>query len=129
VDRSAAYMARHIALTTLHRNPDANNIKVQLSYAIGEKHPISYRIYDSTTGKEYGLGDFTLNDLTPQAIIEYLELKSPIYLKTAKYGHFGNAYNKHNGISHFKWESSPRFTSSHLDIYITNKKEYNEILP
>ena len=41
VDRSAAYMARHIALKTLHQNEDANKIKVQLAYAIGEKYPVS----------------------------------------------------------------------------------------
>jgi len=90
VDRSAAYMARHIAITTLHENEEANKIKVQLAYAIGEEFPVSYRIFDPTTGKEYGLGKFTHADLTPSRIIERLKLKTPIYLQTAKYGHFGN---------------------------------------
>jgi S-adenosylmethionine synthetase len=96
VDRSAAYMARHIAITTLHENPEANKIKVQLAYAIGEEYPVSYRIYDPTTGKEYGLGNFTEVDLTPSNIIERLKLKTPIYLQTAKKGHFGNI--------EFEWE-------------------------
>lgn len=96
VDRSAAYMARHIALRTLHENEDANKIKVQLAYAIGEKYPVSCRIYDPTTNVEYGLGDLTLDDLTPSAIIDRLDLKRPIYHRTAKEGHFG--------ISDYSWE-------------------------
>lgn len=96
VDRSAAYMARYLALKTLHENRDANKIKVQLAYAIGEEYPVSYRIYDPTTGKEYGLGNLTQQDLTPSKIIERLKLKTPIYLQTAKKGHFGN--------NEFEWE-------------------------
>lgn len=96
VDRSAAYMARHIAIKTLHENPEANKIKVQLAYAIGEEFPVSYRIFDPTTGKEYGLNKFTHTDLTPSKIIERLKLKTPIYLQTARNGHFGN--------NEFEWE-------------------------
>jgi S-adenosylmethionine synthetase len=128
VDRSAAYMARHIALTTLHNNPEAKNIKVQLSYAIGEKYPISYRIFDSTNGKEYSLQDFNLEDLTPSSIIDYLELKSPIYLQTSRYGHFGNPHKKNGDLSFFKWESYQKNGSSEQssDIYIPNSLEINE---
>ena len=96
VDRSAAYMARHIALKTLHENPKANKIKVQLAYVIGEEFPVSYRIYDPTTDIEYGLGKFSHADLTPRRIIERLKLKTPIYLQTARNGHFGN--------NEFEWE-------------------------
>lgn len=96
VDRSAAYMARYIAKKTLHENTEANKIKVQLAYAIGEEYPVSYRIYDPTTGKEYGLGNLNQQDLTPSNIIERLKLKNPIYLQTAKKGHFGN--------NEFEWE-------------------------
>ena len=96
VDRSAAYMARHIALKTLHENPKANKIKVQLAYVIGEEFPVSYRIYDPTTDIEYGLNKFTHADLTPNRIIERLKLKTPIYLQTARNGHFGN--------NEFEWE-------------------------
>ncbi len=105
VDRSAAYMARHIALTTLKNNPEAEKIKVQLAYAIGEKFPVSYRIYNPESGREYGLGDFSLEDLTPNSIIDILGLKKPIYAKTAKYGHFGNSPIMENGIEYFKWEN------------------------
>lgn len=105
VDRSAAYMARHIALKTLHQNENANKIKVQLAYAIGEKYPVSVRIWDPTTGVEYPLNGFTMQDLTPDGIINTLHLKNPIYLQTAKLGHFGiNPYIS-DGINYFKWEN------------------------
>lgn len=105
VDRSAAYMARHIAMRTLKENEDANKVKVQLAYAIGEKYPVSYRIYDPTTGKEFGLGGLTIEDLTPNAIISRLGLKSPIYLTTAALGHFGVDPYEASGIKYFEWEN------------------------
>jgi S-adenosylmethionine synthetase len=106
VDRSAAYMARHIALRTLKENEDSNKVKVQLAYAIGEKYPVSYRIYDPTTGKEFGLGTLTRGDLTPSGIISRLGLKSPIYSQTALRGHFGvNPYEAAGGTKYFEWEN------------------------
>jgi S-adenosylmethionine synthetase len=57
------------------------------------------------TKHEYELGSFTLDDLTPKAIQQRLGLQNPIYLQTAKNGHFGNKYVASNGISFFKWES------------------------
>jgi S-adenosylmethionine synthetase len=106
VDRSAAYMARKLALHTLHNNPSAQRIKVQLAYAIGVAEPVSYRIYDPTTSTEYGLGNFTLEDLTPQAIIDNLHLQAPIYAATARNGHFGVASYEINGIKHYAWEGA-----------------------
>jgi S-adenosylmethionine synthetase len=105
VDRSAAYMARHIALRTLKENGDVNKVKVQLAYAIGEKYPVSYRIYDPTTGREFGLGTLTPEDLTPSGIISRLGLKTPIYSVTALLGHFGNSPYEVNGIKRFEWEN------------------------
>ena len=105
VDRSAAYMARHIALKTLRENDEANKIKVQLAYAIGESYPVSYRIYDPTNGKEYGLGDFKLQDLTPDGIIQKLNLKNPIYFETARHGHFGIQSWDDANMSYFTWEN------------------------
>lgn len=125
VDRSAAYMARHIALTTLENNPDAEKIKVQLAYAIGERYPVSYRIFDPISGKEYGLDNFVIEDLTPSSIIETLGLKNPIYAKTAKYGHFGNTPYSQDGIEYFTWEhNSHRPNLEHL-IYTKNIKEHS----
>jgi S-adenosylmethionine synthetase len=106
VDRSAAYMARKLALHTLHNNPSAQRVKVQLAYAIGVAEPVSYRIFDPTTSTEYGLGNFTLEDLTPQAIIDNLHLQSPIYAATARNGHFGVAPYETNGIKHYAWEGA-----------------------
>jgi S-adenosylmethionine synthetase len=106
VDRSAAYMARKLALHTLHNNPSAQRVKVQLAYAIGVAEPVSYRIFDPITSTEYGLGNFTLEDLTPQAIIDNLHLQSPIYAATARNGHFGVAPYETNGIKHYAWEGA-----------------------
>ncbi|MBU3700350.1 MAG: methionine adenosyltransferase [Candidatus Kapabacteria bacterium] len=104
VDRSAAYMARHLALHTLKANPDAHAIKVQLAYAIGEAEPVSWRIYDPRTMQEYGLGSFTPSDLTPTAIIQRLALRAPIYAATAIKGHFGVAPYSKDGVKFFAWE-------------------------
>lgn len=105
VDRSGAYMARHIALKTLQQNQSANKIKVQLAYAIGKQYPVSYRIYDPTTGVEYGLGDIPLYSLTPDGIAKTLHLKNPIYLSTAKLGHFGVQPHHVEGVRYFEWEN------------------------
>ena len=126
VDRSAAYMARHIALTTLENHPDVEKIKVQLAYAIGERYPVSYRIFDPISGKEYGLDNFVIEDLTPSSIIDTLGLKNPIYAKTAKYGHFGNTPYTQENIEYFTWEhNSHRPNLEHL-IYTKNIKEHSE---
>ena len=106
VDRSAAYMARHIALRTLKVNGDVEKVKVQLAYAIGEKYPVSCRVYDPTTGREFGLGTLTREDLTPSGIISRLGLKSPIYSQTALRGHFGvNPYEAAGSTKYFEWEN------------------------
>lgn len=104
VDRSAAYMARHIALKTLEHFEEANKIKVQLAYAIGQKYPVSLRIWDPTTGIEYPLTGFSLEDLTPNGIINILKLKNPIYLNTALRGHFGVSPFYYDGVDYHKWE-------------------------
>jgi S-adenosylmethionine synthetase len=104
VDRSAAYMARHLALHTLSQNPAAQRVKVQLAYAIGVAEPVSYRIYDPSTSTEYGLGSYTSQDLTPQSIIDALKLQSPIYAVTARNGHFGIAHYAEAGREYYSWE-------------------------
>lgn len=105
VDRSGAYMARHIALKTLKHFEETNKIKVQLSYIIGRKELASVRIWDPTTGIEYPLVDLTMEDLTPDGIINHLRLKRPIYLGTALYGHFGNKMMYDPGIvPDWPWE-------------------------
>lgn len=92
VDRSAAYMARYIAKNIVAAGL-CDKIEIQLSYAIGVKEPTS--VYIETYGSEHIDKDMILKaihhefDLTPQGIIDTLELLRPIYSKTAVYGHFG----------------------------------------
>ena len=95
VDRSAAYAARHIAKNLVAAGV-ADEILVQLSYAIGVAEPIS--IYVNTYGKRHvALTDgeiaekvHTLFDLRPYAIEERLKLRTPIYTETANHGHMGH---------------------------------------
>ncbi|MFM6956967.1 MAG: methionine adenosyltransferase [Ignavibacteria bacterium] len=109
VDRSAAYLCRFLALHTLNKNVESKRIMVQLAYAIGVEHPVSYRIVDQDTKREYGLGDFSLEDLTPRAIQERFGLLKPIYLETARKGHFGNKAYTNNGIEFYAWDYNDHF--------------------
>lgn len=92
VDRSAAYMLRYIAKNIVAANL-CDRIEIQISYAIGVKEPTS--IYLETYGSEHVDKDVIIKaikenfDLTPGGIIKSLNLKQPIYQKTAAYGHFG----------------------------------------
>ncbi len=92
VDRSAAYMLRHIAKNIV-ANGYADKCEIQVSYAIGMKEPLSIYINTFGTGKKSDEELVNLIkekfDLTPNGIIEYLNLKEPIYTKTTNYGHFG----------------------------------------
>ena len=92
VDRSATYMLRHIAKNIV-ANGYAKKCEIQISYAIGMKEPLSINVNTFGTGKisedeliEKIKAKF---DLTPDGIINYLELKNPIYSQTTNYGHFG----------------------------------------
>lgn len=92
VDRSATYMARFIAKNIV-ANKLARKCEIQISYAIGVAKPVS--IYVETFGTNTIPEDEILKiieekfDLTPSGIINYLELKKPIYKQTTNYGHFG----------------------------------------
>ena len=92
VDRSAAYMLRHIA-KNLVANGYAEKCEIQVAYAIGMKEPLSICVNTFGTSKktEEELVELIKDkfDLTPNGIIEYLGLKEPIYSKTTNYGHFG----------------------------------------
>ena len=92
VDRSAAYMARHIALNIVANNY-ADKCEIELSYAIGVKEPISIYVDTFNTNKisEEEIIKIIKNkfDLSPQGIIKYLDLRKPIYKQTTNYGHFG----------------------------------------
>ena len=92
VDRSAAYMLRHIAKNIV-ANGYAKKCEIQVSYAIGMKEPLSIYINTFGTGKksEEELVEMIKNnfDLTPKGMIDYLDLQKPIFTKTTNYGHFG----------------------------------------
>lgn len=92
VDRSASYMARHIAKNVV-ANGYANKCEVQLAYAIGVAKPVSVYIdtFGTNTIPEEEIVEKVNNrfDLTPTGIINYLDLRKPIYRLTTNYGHFG----------------------------------------
>ena len=105
VDRSAAYMARYIAKNIVAAGL-AERAEVQLAYAIGVADPVSVRVETFGTGK---VGEAKLTELvrknfslTPKKIIESLNLRRPIYQKTAAYGHFGRTEPE------FTWEATDK---------------------
>ena len=105
VDRSAAYMARHIAKNIVAAKL-ADRCEVQLAYAIGISDPVSVRIDTEGTGT---VGNEQLVELvkqhfplTPGGIIEYLDLRRPIFQKTAAGGHFGR------NEPEFTWEKTEK---------------------
>ena len=94
VDRSASYMARHIAKNVV-ANGYATKCEVQLAYAIGVAHPVSVYVntFGTNTISEEEISKKLIDkfDLTPNGIINYLDLRKPIYRLTTNYGHFGKA--------------------------------------
>jgi S-adenosylmethionine synthetase len=105
VDRSACYMARHVAKNIVAAGL-AQRAQVQVAYAIGVADPVSIMVDTFGTGKvsnrqieEMIRRHF---DFTPAGIIKYLDLRRPIYRKTAAYGHFGRA------VPEFTWERTDR---------------------
>ncbi|MDY6903881.1 MAG: methionine adenosyltransferase [Thermodesulfobacteriota bacterium] len=94
VDRSASYMGRHVAKNIV-ASGIAKKCEVQIAYAIGVAEPVSVMVDLMGTGKiEESKAEEIVRevfDLRPAAIIEYLNLKQPIYRQTAAYGHFGRS--------------------------------------
>ena len=105
VDRSAAYMARHIAKNIVAAGL-ADRCEVQLAYAIGVADPVSVLVETFGTEKvdRAILPDLVRANfkLTPKGIIESLNLRRPIYCKTAAYGHFGRS------DPDFTWEATDK---------------------
>jgi S-adenosylmethionine synthetase len=103
VDRSAAYMARHVAKNIVAAGL-ADRCELQLAYAIGVSEPVSVHVDTFGTGR---VDDKRICELvrktfplTPSGIIKYLDLRRPIYKKTAAGGHFGRSE------SEFTWEQT-----------------------
>jgi S-adenosylmethionine synthetase len=105
VDRSACYMARHVAKNIVAAGL-AGRAQVQVAYAIGVADPVSIMVETFGTGMvaNAALEEMIRRhfDLTPAGIIKYLDLRRPIYRKTAAYGHFGRSEPE------FNWEHTNR---------------------
>ncbi len=118
VDRSAAYAARYLAKNVVAAGL-AERCLIQLSYAIGVSHPISFFVSTHGTGK---VSDGELEtllpkimELSPRGIRHHLGLNKPIYCPTATYGHFGR-----------EAQSDGRFSWERLDLVDTLRREFGE---
>ncbi len=128
VDRSAAYAARHIAKNLVAAGV-ADEILVQVSYAIGVARPVS--IYVNTYGRSHvqltdgeiarKIGE--LFDLRPKAIEERLKLRNPIYLETAAYGHVGRAPEVVTKQFNSRYEGNKTLT---VELFTWEKLDYVE---
>jgi S-adenosylmethionine synthetase len=105
VDRSACYMARHVAKNLVAAGL-ADRAQVQVAYAIGVAEPVSIMVETYGTGKVPNTKLEALVrrhfDFTPAGIIKYLDLRRPIYRKTAAFGHFGRPEPE------FTWERTDK---------------------
>jgi len=105
VDRSASYMARHVAKNIVAADL-ATHVEVQVAYAIGVAEPVSMLVDTFGTARtdEHRIEAAvrSLFDLRPRAIMEYLDLRRPIYRGTAAFGHFGRDEPE------FTWERTHR---------------------
>lgn len=105
VDRTASYMARHVAKNIVAAGL-AKKCEIQVAYAIGVAKPVSIMVDTKGTGiiPDVEIENIInkLFDFRPKAMIDYLDLKRPIYRKTAAYGHFGRNEKE------FLWESLNR---------------------
>jgi S-adenosylmethionine synthetase len=103
VDRSAAYMARYVAKNIVASGL-AERVQLQVAYAIGTAHPVSFVLDDFGTAEvdpaELETTAREMFDFRPAAIIDHLNLRRPIYRETACYGHFGR--------KGFSWEETDR---------------------
>ena len=122
VDRSACYMARYIAKNIVAAGL-ADRAEVQLAYAIGVAEPVSVLVDTFGTGK---IGEDKIEELvrknfklTPKGIIESLDLRRPIYKKTAAYGHFGR------NDADFTWEQTDKAANLRQEAGIEAKVAKN----
>ena len=130
VDRSAAYAARHIAKNLVAAGV-ADEVLVQLAYAIGVAEPIS--IFVNTNGTSHvSLSDAEIAklvdevfDLRPYAIEQRLKLRAPIYRETASYGHFGREPRK---ITKYFSTNSRGNIAHEVELFTWEKLDYVDTL-
>jgi S-adenosylmethionine synthetase len=105
VDRTASYMARHVAKNIVAAKL-ANRCELQVAYAIGVAEPVSIMVNTKGTGviPDAEIEDIVKKvfDFRPKAMIEYLKMKRPVFQKTAAYGHFGR------NDKDFTWEGTAK---------------------
>ena len=111
VDRSAAYYARYVAKNLVAAGL-ADEVEIQVAYAIGVANPVSIFVNSYGTGKrsDEELAEIIRKefDFRPYAIIKELGLRSPVFAQTSAYGHFGR--------DHFAWEKTDRVSA--LEKYL-----------
>jgi S-adenosylmethionine synthetase len=116
VDRSAAYAARWVAKHVVAAGA-AERCEVQVAYAIGVARPVSVLVETFGTERvdraKIAKAVDAIFDLRPAAIIRDLDLRRPIYLRTAAYGHFGR------GDHSFTWEQTPRVDDLRRELSLT----------
>lgn len=135
VDRSAAYAARHIAKNLVAAGV-ADEVKIQVSYAIGQSNPISLYVDTYGTSKvdksdaEIATIVNDLFDMRPKAIEQRLKLRNPIYRETSAYGHMGRKPERVTKTFESRYESKPLncqvelFTWEKLDMVDAIRKAF-----
>ncbi|HVA98801.1 MAG TPA: methionine adenosyltransferase domain-containing protein, partial [Bacteroidia bacterium] len=142
VDRSAAYATRHIAKNLVAAGV-ADEVLVQVAYAIGVAEPVGLYVYTYGTvkarnaeGKKLSDGEVAarvakLVDMRPSAIVKRFGLKNPIYSETASYGHMGRipGTKEVNGKKYdtFSWEKLDLVDSFQKEFAIQSKKEIEAV--
>lgn len=133
VDRSAAYATRHMAKNLVAAGV-ADNLLVQIAYAIGVAEPVGLYVNTYGTAKvnmtdgEIAKKAMELFDMRPSAIVKRLKLKNPIYFETAAYGHMGRKSEKKKLTFHFNGKTKTKqvelFTWEKLDFVSKVKKAF-----
>lgn len=126
VDRSASYMARHIAKNIVAAGI-ADRCEIQMAYCIGVSRPVSLLVNTFGTNRipEERIEELVKRhfDLRPKAIIEYLDLKRPIFEKTSAYGHFGR------DDPDFTWERTSKAEELRGDAGLDSRSTEREVEP
>jgi S-adenosylmethionine synthetase len=130
VDRSACYAARWVAKNIVAAGL-ARRCEVQLAYAIGVAEPVSVACdtFGTATVPEAKIMDAVRDvfDLTPRGIIAALDLRKPIYSRTAAYGHFGRTPVDENGMTYFSWERTNKVDELRDAAGSSEKKTKREV--
>jgi S-adenosylmethionine synthetase len=130
VDRSACYAARWVAKNIVAAGL-ARRCEVQLAYAIGVAEPVSVAVdtFGTATVPEAKIMEAVSDvfDLTPRGIMTALDLRKPIYSRTAAYGHFGRTPVDEDGRTYFSWERTNKVDELRASAGSSEKKTKREV--